>query len=95
QAPLDTESIPSVSSAMIIHSSVDKPSENEPPVKKLEFLIPDPSIPSPTPLSSFSPQVFKQKAGPNLSIEQFTDSLFQTTSLTPLRDENKGKGITI
>ncbi|GJT81883.1 hypothetical protein Tco_1056225 [Tanacetum coccineum] len=44
---------------------------------------------SPNPLSIILPQ--------NICLEQFTDSLFQTTSseysLTPPRDENKGKGI--
>ncbi|GJU91586.1 hypothetical protein Tco_1304009 [Tanacetum coccineum] len=99
QAPLDTESIPSVSYVIIVHSSVDKPSEDEPPVKKLTFLIPYPSIPLLTPLSSLSPQDFKQKARPNLSIEQFTKSLFQTTSSdfspTPPKYESKGKGLVV
>nr|GEU56695.1 hypothetical protein [Tanacetum cinerariifolium] len=99
KVPLDTESIPFVSFAMIVHSFVDKPSEDEPPVKKLKFFILDPSIPLPIPLSSFTPQDLKQKAGLNLSIKQFTNSLFQLTSSdfspTPSRDESKGKGIAI
>nr|GEU91765.1 leucine-rich repeat protein [Tanacetum cinerariifolium] len=42
QPPPDTELIPYVSSIMIVHSSVDKPSEDEPPARKLGLTPPPP-----------------------------------------------------
>nr|GEW19514.1 hypothetical protein [Tanacetum cinerariifolium] len=58
-----------MSSAMIVYpsevkASEDKPSEDEPPFKKLKFFIPEPSnprVPSLTPLNSIPPQDLKQK----------------------------------
>ncbi|GJT90707.1 hypothetical protein Tco_1079552 [Tanacetum coccineum] len=95
QTPPTTKSTPPITSALIIHSAEenrleDKPSEDEPLVKKLKFLIQ-------TPLSSIAPQVFKQLAVENLSVENVTNSIFQTTSFdfspTPPRDESKVNGI--
>ncbi|GKD14991.1 hypothetical protein Tco_1199398 [Tanacetum coccineum] len=58
--------------------------ELEPKAKTVKFLIPNP-----TTLNSMLPQ--------NMSMGQFIDNLFKTTtsdySLTPLKDESKGKGI--
>ncbi|GJS79715.1 hypothetical protein Tco_0729596 [Tanacetum coccineum] len=81
QTPPDTKQISLVSSAMIVYSSRDKPAEEEPPFKKLKFLIPDPSVPSPIPLSSIPSQDFKQPVMANLFIEQFTD----TTEEDPIK----------
>ncbi|GJT03440.1 DNA-directed DNA polymerase [Tanacetum coccineum] len=94
QASYVSEPAQTTSSALVVHTpeekaSEDKASEKEPPSKRLNFLIPNLSTKSPTPLSSILPQ--------NMTIGQFTNSLFRTTlseySLTPPRDENKGKGI--
>ncbi|GKC10394.1 hypothetical protein Tco_1007176 [Tanacetum coccineum] len=77
----------------ILESRVEKDSEEkvleeEPPFKRLKFLIPNPITSSPNPLNTILPQ--------NISLDQFTDSLLKTTSseysLTPPRDESKGKG---
>ncbi|GJS81558.1 retrovirus-related pol polyprotein from transposon TNT 1-94 [Tanacetum coccineum] len=80
--------------ALVIHTpkekaSEDKVSEEEPSPKRIKFLIPNPSTTSPTPLSLILPQ--------NITMGQFTNSMFKTTSSeyssTPPRDESKGKGI--
>ncbi|GJY75367.1 hypothetical protein Tco_0480483 [Tanacetum coccineum] len=79
---------------MVVHTpeekdSKDKAIEEEPHSKRLKFLIPNPSTKSPTSRSSILPQ--------NMTMDQFTNFLFRTTSSeyspTPPRDENKGKGI--
>nr|GEV41663.1 hypothetical protein [Tanacetum cinerariifolium] len=102
QAPPTAEPIHLVSFALVVHpleekASKEKPLEDENPLKRLRFLVPEPSIPSPTPLMSFFPQDYKQPSMVKLSVEQFTDSLFQTTSSdyspTPPKEESKGKGI--
>ncbi|GJT47291.1 retrovirus-related pol polyprotein from transposon TNT 1-94 [Tanacetum coccineum] len=94
QTPPITEQVLPVSTALVVHASREKDSEEkvleeEPPSKRLKFMIPNPITLSPNPLSIILPQ--------NISLEQFTDSQFQTASseysLTPPRDENKGKGI--
>nr|GEY75274.1 hypothetical protein [Tanacetum cinerariifolium] len=66
QTPPTIEPIPPISSALIVHpleekASEEKPSEDEPPFKRLKFLIPCPNIPSPTPLSLFFPQAAERK----------------------------------
>ncbi|GJR18032.1 hypothetical protein Tco_0966559 [Tanacetum coccineum] len=65
---MNVEQAPPVSeeSALVLHALVEKSSEentsekirsdDEPPVKKLKFLIPTPLIPSPTPLNSIMPE---------------------------------------
>ncbi|GJU39367.1 hypothetical protein Tco_1192324 [Tanacetum coccineum] len=67
----------------------EKTSKEEPPSKRLKFLILNPITSSPNPLITILPQ--------NITLEQFTNSLFQKTSSeyspTPFRDDNKGKGI--
>nr|GEZ29111.1 hypothetical protein [Tanacetum cinerariifolium]GEZ29121.1 hypothetical protein [Tanacetum cinerariifolium] len=73
EAPLTTEPIPPVSFALIVQplegkASKERPSKDEPPIKRLKFLIPNPIIPSPTLLSSFSPQDFKQPVVVNMTM---------------------------
>ncbi|GKF02782.1 hypothetical protein Tco_0029705, partial [Tanacetum coccineum] len=94
QTPPDTEQAPPESTALVVHASVEKDLEEkvfeeEPPSKRLKFLIPNPITTLQNPLNTILPQ--------NISLEQFTDSLLQITSskysITPHRDENKGKGI--
>ncbi|GJS23333.1 hypothetical protein Tco_0451965, partial [Tanacetum coccineum] len=100
-------------SALVLHASVKKSSEentsenivsdDEPPVKKLKFLIPTPLIPSPTPLNSIMPELTQKPDITKMTMEQFTEHLSKTTSSifspspprepTPPRDESKGKGI--
>ncbi|GKA67866.1 hypothetical protein Tco_1025859 [Tanacetum coccineum] len=80
-----------------------KDSNNEPPFKKLKFLIPTSSIPSPTPLCSIPPKPIKRTEITKMLFDQFSEHLTQTTSSifsptlprepTPPRDESKGKGI--
>ncbi|GJR47580.1 hypothetical protein Tco_1315683 [Tanacetum coccineum] len=102
QAPLITEPVLTVSTTLVVdtleeNTSEEQVSEEEPPFKRLKFLIPNPTTSSPTPLSFVLPQDVKQLTAVNMSIDQFTDGLFKTTSSeyspTPLRDERKGKGI--
>ncbi|GKC01975.1 hypothetical protein Tco_0993585, partial [Tanacetum coccineum] len=78
-------------------------SDDEPPFKKLKFLIPTSSIPSPTPLNSIPPEPIQRTEITKMSFDQFSEHLTQTTSSifsptpprepTPPRDESKGKGI--
>ncbi|GJW61248.1 hypothetical protein Tco_0110583 [Tanacetum coccineum] len=94
QTPPDTEQAPPESTALVVHASVEKDLEEkvfeeEPPSKRLKFLIPNPITTLQNPLNTILPQ--------NISLEQFTDSLLQITSSkyspTPPRDKSKGKGI--
>ncbi|GJY11147.1 hypothetical protein Tco_0379332 [Tanacetum coccineum] len=89
QTPPIAEQVLPELTTLVVHALEEKVSEEEPPSKRLKFLIPNPIISSPNPLKSILPQ--------NITLEQFTDSLFHTTSSryspTPPRDENKGKGI--
>ncbi|GJW40428.1 retrovirus-related pol polyprotein from transposon TNT 1-94 [Tanacetum coccineum] len=94
--------------ALVLHTSEEKISgekntDDEPPLKKLKFLIPTSSeIPSPTPLNSIMPELQKPDAN-KMTMDQFTEHLTNTTSSifspspprepTPPRDEQKGKGI--
>ncbi|GJV52316.1 retrovirus-related pol polyprotein from transposon TNT 1-94 [Tanacetum coccineum] len=94
--------------ALVLHTSEEKSSgekntNDEPPLKKLKFLIPTSSeIPSPTPLNSIMPELQKLDAN-KMTMDQFTEHLTNTTSSifspSPLReptppiDEHKGKGI--
>ncbi|GKA77927.1 hypothetical protein Tco_0784464, partial [Tanacetum coccineum] len=81
-----------------------KETDDEPPAKKLKFLIPSSSIPSPTPLKSIMPKPPKVTKAIKITLDQFTEHLSKTTSSifspTPLRESNpprnksKGKGIT-
>ncbi|GJX69976.1 hypothetical protein Tco_0307147 [Tanacetum coccineum] len=77
--------------ALDLHASVEKSSEentseknasdDEPPVKKLKFLIPtSSSILSPTPLKSIVPEPIQKPDTTKMTIEQFTEHLFKTTS---------------
>nr|GEW52215.1 hypothetical protein [Tanacetum cinerariifolium] len=100
--------------ALVLHALVEKSSEvntsekkvtnDEPPVKKLKFLIPkSSSIPSPTSLNSIMPEPLQNPDATKTIIEQFTKHLNKTTSSifsftpptepTPPRYEFKGKGI--
>ncbi|GKD16102.1 hypothetical protein Tco_1205260 [Tanacetum coccineum] len=116
---LTTEQVPSISdppiteTALIVHPSEKensediisgkKDSEDEPLTKKLKVLIPTLEIPTPTPLSSLILKHLLNPLQQKLSVEQFTDQLFSTTSSsfapspprepTPLRDPSKGKGV--
>ncbi|GJX61908.1 hypothetical protein Tco_0294808 [Tanacetum coccineum] len=80
-----------------------KDSDDEPPIKKLKFLIPTSSIPSPTPLNSIPPEPIPRTEISKMSFDQFSEHLTQTTSSifsptpprepTPPRNESKVKGI--
>ncbi|GKE81323.1 hypothetical protein Tco_1551323, partial [Tanacetum coccineum] len=80
-----------------------KETDDEPPAKKLKFLIPSSSIPSPTPLKSIMPEPPKYTEAVKMTLAQFTEHLSKTTSSifsptpprepTSPRDESKGKGI--
>ncbi|GJW60180.1 hypothetical protein Tco_0109515 [Tanacetum coccineum] len=65
---------------LVVDTSEKKDSDDEPPVKKLKFLIPTSSIPSPTLMNSILPEPI-----PRIEISKI--------ELTPPRDESKGKGI--
>ncbi|GJT42467.1 hypothetical protein Tco_0951182 [Tanacetum coccineum] len=81
----------------------EKDLEDEPPTKKLRVLIPTPDIPKPIPLSSIILEHLLKPLEQKLSVEQFTNQLFSTTSSsfasspprepTPLRDPSKVKGV--
>nr|GEU57991.1 putative reverse transcriptase domain-containing protein [Tanacetum cinerariifolium] len=76
----------------------EKDLEDEPPAMKLKVLIPIPSIPAPTPLSSYIPKHLTKPSHEKLSIKQFTDHLFKTTSssysLSPLRELTPPRNVT-
>ncbi|GJY37219.1 hypothetical protein Tco_0422597 [Tanacetum coccineum] len=89
--------------ALVVYSAEEKGSEekltnDEPPFKKLKFLVPNPNIPSPTPLKSLMPQGIRPPAVIDMPLDQFTDSLFNISSsklspTPPLIVSDKGKGI--
>nr|GEU61938.1 retrovirus-related Pol polyprotein from transposon TNT 1-94 [Tanacetum cinerariifolium] len=76
QELMNVEQAPPVNeeSDMVLDASVEKSSEentskkivsdDEPPVKKLKFLIPTPSIPPPTPLNSIMPEPTQKEPTP-------------------------------
>ncbi|GJS47256.1 hypothetical protein Tco_0597377 [Tanacetum coccineum] len=81
-----------------------RPVEEEPPVKKVKFnmpeYVPDFTIPTPTPLKSVMPQGIRPPVIiDNITIEQYTSTLFSLSSsefsLTPPPKivDNKGKDI--
>ncbi|GKA01868.1 hypothetical protein Tco_0674533, partial [Tanacetum coccineum] len=88
-------------------TSGKKETDDEPPAKKLKFLIPSSSIPSPTPLKSIMPDPSKFTETIKMTLDQFTKHLSKTTSSifsptplreltlpkdqTPPRDKSKGK----
>ncbi|GJX37572.1 retrovirus-related pol polyprotein from transposon TNT 1-94 [Tanacetum coccineum] len=87
--------------ALVLHVIVEKCSEentseknvsdDEPPIKKLKFLIPtSSSILSPTPLKSILPEPIPKPNTTKMTIDQFTEHLNKTTSSifspTPLRE---------
>ncbi|GKE07396.1 hypothetical protein Tco_1399414 [Tanacetum coccineum] len=95
QPPSITKQVLLVSTALVIYASKDKASEEkileeEPPTKRLKFLISNPSTTLPMPLRSIFPQ--------DMTVDQFIDTLFNITSSefspTHPRYESKGKGIT-
>ncbi|GJV50194.1 hypothetical protein Tco_1440406 [Tanacetum coccineum] len=87
-----------------------KVTDDEPPIKKLKFLIQASSILSPTPLNSILPEPLQKPDATQITIEQFTEHLNKTTSSifsptppreptpprdpTPPGDKSKGKSIT-
>ncbi|GJR90227.1 hypothetical protein Tco_0214238 [Tanacetum coccineum] len=105
--------------ALVLHTYEEKSSEedtsgkketdDEPPAKKLKFLIPSSSIPSPTLLKSIMPDPPKVTEAIKITMDQFTEHLSKTTSSifsltppreptlpkdqTPPRDKFKGKSI--
>nr|GEU67309.1 hypothetical protein [Tanacetum cinerariifolium] len=94
QAPSTIKPVSPESTALVVHTieepaSKEKISEEEPPFKRLNFLISNPITSSPNPLSTILPQ--------NIYLEQFTGSLFQKASseyfLNPPKFESKRKGI--
>ncbi|GJR32430.1 hypothetical protein Tco_1108662 [Tanacetum coccineum] len=91
--------------AMVLHTSEEDTSgkkeiDDEPPAKKLKFLTPSSSIPSPTPLKSIMPEPPKVIEAIKMTLDQFTEHLSKTTSsifsltppreLTPPRNNVKG-----
>ncbi|GKG40630.1 hypothetical protein Tco_0467407, partial [Tanacetum coccineum] len=77
---------------------------DEPPVKKLKFIIPTSSAtPSQTPLNFIMPELLQKPDANKMTMDQFTEHLTNTTSSifspsplrepTPHRDEHKGKAI--
>ncbi|GJY16478.1 hypothetical protein Tco_0386900 [Tanacetum coccineum] len=107
--------------ALVIHTleeksleedtSGKKESDNEPPDKKLKFLIPSSLIQSPTPLKSIMPEPPKVTEAIKITLDQFTEHLSKSTSSifsptppreptppkepTPPRDSAKGKEVAI
>ncbi|GJU95442.1 hypothetical protein Tco_1320198 [Tanacetum coccineum] len=91
--------------SLVADTSEKKDSDDEPPFKKLKFLIPTSSIPSPTPLNSIPPKPIQRTEITKMSFDQFSLHLTQTTSSifsltpprepTPPRDKSKGKDIAI
>nr|GEV62161.1 uncharacterized mitochondrial protein AtMg00810-like [Tanacetum cinerariifolium] len=76
--------------------SEEKSIEDEPPFKKLRFLVPNLNISSPTPLKSLMPQGMIPLVVIDIPLDQFTDSLFNTSSsefspAPPSKIANKGK----
>ncbi|GKA56847.1 hypothetical protein Tco_0755919 [Tanacetum coccineum] len=88
--------------ALVLHTLEEKSSkedtlgkketDDEPPAKKLKFLVPSSSIPSPTPLKSIMPEPPKVTKASKMTLDQFTKHLNKTTSSifspTPLRELN-------
>ncbi|GJU58675.1 hypothetical protein Tco_1236441 [Tanacetum coccineum] len=76
--------------ALVLHTSEEKSSEedtsgkketdDETPAKKLKFLIPSSSIPSPTPLKSIMPEPPEYTEVVKMTLAQFTEHLSKTTS---------------
>nr|GEU87605.1 reverse transcriptase domain-containing protein [Tanacetum cinerariifolium] len=115
QEIMNVEQTPPINeeSALVLRASVEKSSEentskkivsdDEPPVKKVKFLILTPSILSPTPLNSIMPEPTQKPDVTKITMEQFTEHLSKTTSSvfspspprepTPPKDESKRKGI--
>ncbi|GJS80132.1 hypothetical protein Tco_0730013 [Tanacetum coccineum] len=91
--------------ALVLHTEEKKSSEedtsgkketnDEPTAKKLKFLIPSSSIPSPTPLKSIMPQPPKFTEAIKMTLDQFTEHLSKITSSifspTPLREPTPSK----
>ncbi|GJU40842.1 retrovirus-related pol polyprotein from transposon TNT 1-94 [Tanacetum coccineum] len=71
--------------ALVLHTSMEKGSEkkttnDEPPIKKLKFLIQTTLISSPTPLKSIMPDPPKMTNATKMTLDQFTEHLSKTTS---------------
>nr|GEV22983.1 RNA-directed DNA polymerase, eukaryota [Tanacetum cinerariifolium] len=83
EAPLISEHTPPISTALVVQSS-----EEEPIVKKLKFILPDFTIPSPQPLNSIMSQGIRPPVIINsIPFDQFTINLVSSSSsefsLTP------------
>nr|GEV88377.1 retrovirus-related Pol polyprotein from transposon TNT 1-94 [Tanacetum cinerariifolium] len=102
QAPPIPESVKE-ENALVLHTLVEKSLEintsekkvtyDEPPVEKLKFLLPTPSlILSPTPLNLILHEPILKPDAITMTIEQLTKHLYKTTSSiffpTPLRESN-------
>ncbi|GJZ55928.1 hypothetical protein Tco_0611121 [Tanacetum coccineum] len=61
------------------NKSDEEDSDNEPPIKKLKFLIPTSQIPTLTPLNSVTTEFFLQPEVEKMIVDQFTDHLLKTT----------------
>ncbi|GKF88178.1 hypothetical protein Tco_0259055, partial [Tanacetum coccineum] len=76
-------------------TSEKKETNDEPLAKKLKFLIPSSSIPSPTPLKSIMPEPPKVTEASKMTLDQFTEHLSKTTSFifspTPPREPSPPK----
>nr|GEY41935.1 hypothetical protein [Tanacetum cinerariifolium] len=90
--------------ALILHNLVENSleknvSDDEPPVKKLKFLIPTSlSILSPTPLKSILPEPIQKTEVTKMTLDQFTKHLTKTTSSilspAPLREPTLPRDLT-
>nr|GEY03992.1 hypothetical protein [Tanacetum cinerariifolium] len=79
--------------------------DKEPLSRKFKIMTPIPTFPTPTPLCSIPSEHMMKPAPQQESIQEFTDKLFQTTSLSfspaplkepsPPKDLAKGKGVDI
>ncbi|GJU69077.1 hypothetical protein Tco_1255336 [Tanacetum coccineum] len=96
QGEQSSKQAPPISTALVVHSSEEKgseekPTKDEPPFKKLRILVPNLNIPSPTSLKSLMPQGIRPPVVINMPLDQFTYSLFNTTSsefsLTLFKDD--------
>ncbi|GKG29152.1 hypothetical protein Tco_0416517, partial [Tanacetum coccineum] len=83
QAMPNVEQAPFVNeeNALVLHTSKKKETDDEPPAKKLKFLISTSSaIPSPTPLKSLMPDLPQFTDAIKITLSQFTKHLTKTTS---------------
>ncbi|GJU64091.1 putative reverse transcriptase domain-containing protein [Tanacetum coccineum] len=89
----------SVEKSSVVNTSEKKVTDDEPPIKKMKFLLLTPSsILSPTPLNSILPIPVQKPDAITMTIEQFTKHLSKTTSSifspTPPRELTSPRDLT-